>query len=151
MSCSDGCSFSSPCRGHSVHSSAHLHWCECVCREGVASILKQNKWKLRFIRSEFKGQLPKPYTHFPNATIIIPEDMNDMNKEEPSRYVHESNLFLYHISDFCWQTPMSLVWTVQVSLLGWRGSPCELTAGALLHSGHWQLGADGRVPFLGSC
>ena len=49
--------------------------------------LPSPKWKLRFIRSEFKGQLPKPYSEFPNATTIIPEDMNDMNREEPSRYV----------------------------------------------------------------
>ena len=49
--------------------------------------LPSPKWKLRFIRSQFKGQLPKPYSSFPNATSIIPEHMNDMNKEEPSRYV----------------------------------------------------------------
>ena len=49
--------------------------------------LPSPKWKLRFIRSEFKGQLPKPYGQFPNATTVIPGDMNDMNREEPSRYV----------------------------------------------------------------
>ena len=49
--------------------------------------LPSPKWKLRFIRSEFKGQLPKPYSQFPNATTVVPEDMNDMNREEPSRYV----------------------------------------------------------------
>ena len=49
--------------------------------------LPSPKWKLRFIRSEFKGQLPKPYGPSPNATTVIPEDMNDMNREEPSRYV----------------------------------------------------------------
>lgn len=46
----------------------------------------QHKWKLRFIRSEFKGQLPKPYSLQGNATSIVPENMNDMNREEPSRY-----------------------------------------------------------------
>ncbi len=45
------------------------------------------KWKLRFIRSEFKGQLPQPYGDHPNATWIVPDNMNDMNLEEPSRYV----------------------------------------------------------------
>jgi alpha-1,2-mannosyltransferase len=49
--------------------------------------LPSPKWKLRFIRSEFKGQLPKPYGQFPNATTVVPGDMNDMNREEPSRYV----------------------------------------------------------------
>ena len=55
--------------------------------------LPSPKWKLQFVRSEFKGQLPKPYSQFPNATTIIPEDMNDMNREEPSRYVS----WAYHV------------------------------------------------------
>ena len=42
---------------------------------------------LRFIRSEFRGQLPKPYSGERNATWTVPEAMNDMNREEPSRYV----------------------------------------------------------------
>ena len=45
------------------------------------------RWYLQFIRSEFRGQLPKPYSNAPNATKIIPTQMNDMNEEEPSRYV----------------------------------------------------------------
>ena len=49
--------------------------------------LPSPKWKLQFVRSEFKGQLSKPYSQFSNATTIIHEDMNDMNREEPSRYV----------------------------------------------------------------
>lgn len=56
--------------------------------------LPSKKWKLRFIRSQFKGQLPKPYSSFPNATSIIPEDMNDMNREEPSRYVSAAHCCL---------------------------------------------------------
>ena len=47
-------------------------------------------WHLQFLRSEFKGQLPKPYSSEPLATRIIPKDMNDMNKEEMSRYVSQS-------------------------------------------------------------
>ena len=46
-----------------------------------------NRWHLRFIRSEFRGQLPQPYSPHRNATWVIPEHMNDMNQEEPSRYV----------------------------------------------------------------
>jgi hypothetical protein len=44
---------------------------------------------LKFIRSEFRGQLPKAYSPYPNATKIIPTEMNDMNREEESRYVSE--------------------------------------------------------------
>lgn len=47
----------------------------------------RHRWHLQFIRSEFRGQLPKPYADGRNATKIIPTDMNDMNEEEPSRYV----------------------------------------------------------------
>ena len=45
------------------------------------------RWNLQFIRSEFRGQLPKPYSEGSNATKIIPTHMNDMNKEETTRYV----------------------------------------------------------------
>lgn len=44
-------------------------------------------WNLQFIQSEFKGQLPKPYSSDKGATKIIHSDFNDMNKEETSRYV----------------------------------------------------------------
>ena len=46
-----------------------------------------SRWYLQFIRSEFRGQLPKPYSEGSNATKIIPTHMNDMNKEETTRYV----------------------------------------------------------------
>ncbi|CAH3172536.1 unnamed protein product [Porites lobata] len=49
--------------------------------------LPSERWYLQFIRSEFRGQLPKPYSNAPNATKIIPTQMNDMNEEEPSRYI----------------------------------------------------------------
>jgi len=42
---------------------------------------------LQFLPSGFKGQLPKPYSSSKNATWIIPTDFNDLNREEPSRYV----------------------------------------------------------------
>lgn len=50
--------------------------------------LPANNWNLQFIRSEFKGQLPKPFSSHQDATKLIPSDMNDMNKEEISRYIN---------------------------------------------------------------
>jgi alpha-1,2-mannosyltransferase len=50
----------------------------------------RGRWHMKFIKSEFKGQLPKPYASGPRATSIIPTHMNDMNKEEPTRYVRAS-------------------------------------------------------------
>lgn len=47
-------------------------------------------WQLHYIQSEFKGQLPQPYASGPQATQIIPANMNDQNLEEPSRYVSRS-------------------------------------------------------------
>jgi len=46
--------------------------------------LPQQRWHLRYLKSDFKGQLPQP---FGNNTYDIPDSMNNMNKEEPSRYV----------------------------------------------------------------
>jgi len=48
------------------------------------------RWKLHFIESEFRGQLPKPYSKGPDATRVIPLDMNDRNLEEPTRYLNIS-------------------------------------------------------------
>ena len=45
------------------------------------------RWTLRFVQSDFKGQLPALYSRHDNSTSVIPDDMNDMNREEPSRYV----------------------------------------------------------------
>jgi alpha-1,2-mannosyltransferase len=42
--------------------------------------------KLQFIRSEFRGLLPKPFEKV-NATSVIPTDMNSDNREEMSRYI----------------------------------------------------------------
>ncbi|PIK57716.1 putative alpha-1,2-mannosyltransferase ALG9 [Apostichopus japonicus] len=44
-------------------------------------------WSLQYIQSEFRGQLPKHYDSSPDATRLIPTEMNDLNKEEPSRYI----------------------------------------------------------------
>lgn len=65
----------------------------CVGKEWYrfpSSFFLPQDWKLAFIESEFRGQLPKPYESGPNATRIIPMDMNDGNREERSRYVNLS-------------------------------------------------------------
>ncbi|XP_047486445.1 alpha-1,2-mannosyltransferase ALG9-like [Penaeus chinensis] len=48
-------------------------------------------WNLQFIESEFRGQLPQPYSEAANGTLVIPENMNDMNREEESRYISLSS------------------------------------------------------------
>lgn len=45
-----------------------------------------NNWKLQYLRSEFKGQLPQPFLNHENATSIVQPYFNDMNREEPTRY-----------------------------------------------------------------
>jgi alpha-1,2-mannosyltransferase len=48
--------------------------------------LPSSQYKLQFVESGFTGQLPKPYSAI-NGTWVIPTDMNDLNKQEMSRYV----------------------------------------------------------------
>ncbi|XP_008544878.1 alpha-1,2-mannosyltransferase ALG9 [Microplitis demolitor] len=45
-----------------------------------------NNWRLQYLRSEFKGQLPQAFLNHPNGTSVIQENFNDLNREEPSRY-----------------------------------------------------------------
>ncbi|XP_023236316.1 alpha-1,2-mannosyltransferase ALG9-like isoform X2 [Centruroides sculpturatus] len=45
-----------------------------------------SNWRLQFLQSDFRGQLPKLYSNETAATRIIPKDMNDENREETSRY-----------------------------------------------------------------
>nr|CAD7442255.1 unnamed protein product [Timema bartmani] len=63
----------------------------CVGKEWyrfpTSFFLPDNRWQLQFVKSEFHGQLPQPYSKGLNATSVIPPHMNDMNKEEPSRYI----------------------------------------------------------------
>ncbi|XP_044852812.1 alpha-1,2-mannosyltransferase ALG9 isoform X3 [Mauremys mutica] len=62
----------------------------CVGKEWYrfpSSFLLPDNWQLQFIPSEFRGQLPKPFAKGPMATRRIPADMNDQNREEPSRYI----------------------------------------------------------------
>ncbi len=44
------------------------------------------------MKSEFKGQLPKPFASGSDATRKIPSHMNDLNLEEPTRYVSVSDV-----------------------------------------------------------
>ncbi|CDW54985.1 alpha 1,2 mannosyltransferase ALG9 [Trichuris trichiura] len=65
----------------------------CVGKEWhrfPSSFFLSNAAKLGFLRSEFRGQLPKPFNTdlpIPESTRLIPTHMNDMNVEEPSRYL----------------------------------------------------------------
>lgn len=52
--------------------------------------LPNEKWHLQFIKSEFKGLLPKPYEPGVNGPRILPSHMNDLNLEEPTRYIDVS-------------------------------------------------------------
>ncbi|RWS15255.1 alpha-1:2-mannosyltransferase ALG9-like protein [Dinothrombium tinctorium] len=57
-------------------------------------------WKLQFVKSEFSGQLPKPYGDEPWATRSISTQMNDENKEEPTRYVNASDCHFLIDTDY---------------------------------------------------
>lgn len=52
--------------------------------------LPSERYNIGFLRSHFKGLLPKPFERGANGTSIIPSEMNDANREEPSRYVRLS-------------------------------------------------------------
>ncbi|XP_042656399.1 alpha-1,2-mannosyltransferase ALG9 isoform X1 [Tyto alba] len=80
----------------------------CVGKEWhrfPSSFLLPDNWQLQFILSEFRGQLPKPFAKGPMATRIIPTDMNDQNKEEPSRYVDISKCHYLVDLDTAAETP----------------------------------------------
>lgn len=49
--------------------------------------LPNPNWNVRFIRSEFKGLLPFPFTGGENATTIVHSHFNDKNKENASVYI----------------------------------------------------------------
>lgn len=48
--------------------------------------LPNPNWNVRFIKSEFTGMLPAPYSQTGNGTKIVHSHFNDQNKEEPSLY-----------------------------------------------------------------
>lgn len=47
-------------------------------------------YHLKFVRSEFKGQLPGEFSSAHNATRLLPPHVNDLNLEQPQRYVNLS-------------------------------------------------------------
>ena len=49
--------------------------------------LPELEWRLGFLESEFRGQLPQYYASSPNATRLERAGFNDLNAEESSRYV----------------------------------------------------------------
>lgn len=51
--------------------------------------------KLLFVPSEFRAQLPRPFDPRPNGTWTIPPYMNDLNKEESTRYVNIPSTYLW--------------------------------------------------------
>ena len=50
-----------------------------------------HRWNLRFLESDFRGQLPCHYSPHDNSTSVVPDHMNDLNREELSRYVSVCN------------------------------------------------------------
>ena len=70
----------------------------CVGKEWYrfpASFFLSSNSRLAFIDSGFNGQLPQPYFELEGGTRLIPNDMNDMNEEENSRYIpHEECHYL---------------------------------------------------------
>eukprot|EP00003_Mantamonas_plastica_P014416 TRINITY_DN2504_c2_g2_i2.p1 TRINITY_DN2504_c2_g2~~TRINITY_DN2504_c2_g2_i2.p1 ORF type:complete len:391 (+),score=117.40 TRINITY_DN2504_c2_g2_i2:154-1173(+) len=62
--------------------------------------LPSKRIHLRFLKSGFGGQLPQEFADGPNATSIIPDNFNDMNREEPSRYVDASQCHFVVDFDF---------------------------------------------------
>jgi alpha-1,2-mannosyltransferase len=65
----------------------------CVSKEWyrfpTSFFFPSNRTCLGFVRSSFRGQLPKPFDTGIDGTSMIPSDMNNQNKEEMSRYVEE--------------------------------------------------------------
>ncbi|KAL3282796.1 hypothetical protein HHI36_005962 [Cryptolaemus montrouzieri] len=48
--------------------------------------LPNTNWDIRFIKSEFNGMLPTPYSSLENATSIVNDYFNDKNLENPNVY-----------------------------------------------------------------
>lgn len=68
--------------------------CKSVGHKRVKLTISLFSWQLQFLQSEFRGQLPQPFSDLENGTMIIPENMNDANQEEITRYVSQSYLLL---------------------------------------------------------
>jgi alpha-1,2-mannosyltransferase len=62
--------------------------------------LPSSSWNVKFIKSEFKGQLPQPYLEDPDGTKVSRPNFNDQNLEEPSRYVKDPRFDCDFLVDF---------------------------------------------------
>lgn len=59
-----------------------------------------SKFRIEFIASEFRGQLPKHFdTNVTYPTRTIPDHMNDMNQEETERYIKNVQKDCHYIID----------------------------------------------------
>ena len=56
--------------------------------------LPSDNWRVKFVKSEFKGQLPQMYADDVDATKLKRSNFNDLNQEETDRYVKVSFLML---------------------------------------------------------
>jgi alpha-1,2-mannosyltransferase len=78
-----------------AHVDSTKHVRVCVGKEwyrfASSFFLPSSHFELSFVSSGFKGLLPKQYERI-NSTWTIPTEMNDENREEPSRYVCRSLL-----------------------------------------------------------
>ncbi len=62
--------------------------------ENLDEGVKKQEWRLRFLESEFKGQLPGQFNEslpLPQSTRYVDELFNDMNREVKQRYVRVSD------------------------------------------------------------
>lgn len=64
--------------------------------------LPNARWRLGFLRSSFKGQLPQP---FAESTCTAQANFNDLNREEPSRYTEPTDCDYIVDSDFPHSSP----------------------------------------------
>lgn len=55
-------------------------------RYSSSFFLPNQNWNIRFIKSEFDGMLPAPYSEGDNATMVVHDYFNDQNKEVSSLY-----------------------------------------------------------------
>lgn len=65
--------------------------------------LPNSRWRLRFLSSSFKGQLPQPFSE---STCEIQSNFNDLNREEVSRYIEAKDCDYIVDSDFPTSSPL---------------------------------------------
>ena len=64
---------------------------------------------LLWVRGGFTGQLPQPYAPWPNGLWTTPAHMNDLNKEEPTRYAGKEQCRYFVDLDLAGQAEPSVV------------------------------------------